>query len=288
MKKQVIADSGSTKTDWVLIIDNQAVARVNTQGLNPYYTTQEDLVSIVQFEVLVLFEPFLRDSSLDELHFYGAGCSVDREVEFMRQSLRIAFPVKEVYVYHDMLGAARALCQEHHGVACILGTGSNSCYYNGKEITVSRPAPGYILGDEGGGAFLGKQFIRDYVYGNFSDELKEYVTTELSLSIPDIYENIYKRQMPNRYLASFAVFIRQELEGDFFTYFHSLVEHSFQSFFDCHILRYENAHNVPIHAVGSIAYYFNDILENVAAKNGCKLGKVIKTPMEGLIEYHGS
>jgi N-acetylglucosamine kinase-like BadF-type ATPase len=286
MKYQVLADSGSTKTDWVLLHGDQELATVNTQGLNPYYTTQEEIIQVVQFEVLNVFAPFLDGNQVDVVHFYGAGCSVIQQVESVKQSLLVAFPVKEVNVYHDMLGAARAVCQQSEGLVCILGTGSNSCFYDGQKIAMSRPAPGFILGDEGGGTYLGKTLLRDYIYGNMSDDLKCYIERELSLSVPDIYENIYKRQLPNRYLASFAVFIKQELTADYASYFYPMVEQSFQSFFDCHVLRYDNAHATPLHAIGSIAYYFHDILERVASNNGCNLGKIIKTPMEGLIEYH--
>jgi glucosamine kinase len=286
MKYKVIADSGSTKTDWVLLQDGQAVADVTTQGLNPYYTGQDEIISVVQFEVMPAFNSFLNNAVLDEVHFYGSGCSVEQQIALVRQALLVVFSVKEVFVYHDMLGAARALCQQDQGLVCILGTGSNSCFYDGQQITASRPAPGYVLGDEGGGSYLGKQLIRDFIYGNMPQELKSYLAEELSLTIPDIYENVYKRQLPNRYLASFAVFIGQELNGKFESYFYPLVEQSFQSFFDCHVLRYEQAHVVPINAIGSIAFYFQEMLQVVASNNGCSLGKIVKTPMEGLIHYH--
>jgi N-acetylglucosamine kinase-like BadF-type ATPase len=286
MRYIVIADSGSTKTDWVLLQDNKVVHHMNTQGLNPYYITQEDLIGVVQFEVYEHFKAHLKDDNIAEVHFYGAGCSVQQQIDFMQQALSLVLPAMEVFVYHDMLGAARALCQQEEGIACILGTGSNSCYYDGKKIITSRPAPGFILGDEGGGAYLGKQFIRDYVYGNFPDKLKEYAQKELSLNLPDIYDNVYKRQMPNRYLASFAVFIHQELSGEFSSYFYPLVEQAFQAFFDCHVLRYPRVQGMPINAIGSVAFSFSEILEKVAINNGCIVKKVIKTPMDGLIEFH--
>jgi len=286
MSYRIIADSGSTKTDWVLIKNELIVVELTTQGLNPYTNSFEDMVLVLQQDVMPILQEKLKDAEIDALFFYGSGCGNSEMQEVVANALKMVIPCQKIEVHHDMLGSARALCGKEAGIACILGTGSNSCLYDGKEIVESRPAPGYVLGDNGGGAHIGKQLLMDFINDEMPPGLKTLMQQELSITIENIYENVYKRKMPNRYLASFTVFIKQELSGVYSEYLTQLVENSFQTYFEKHILKYTSTTTKVIHSVGSVGYYFKDNLENVAQKNGYSLGKVIKSPMVGLVEYH--
>lgn len=286
MSFRIIADSGSTKTDWVLIHNELIVVEITTQGLNPYTNSFEDMVLVLQDDVMPKIKESIKDEEIEALFFYGSGCSSPDMNEIVANALNMVIPSLHTEVHHDMLGSARALCGDKTGIACILGTGSNSCFFNGTDIVESRPAPGYVLGDNGGGAHIGKQLLMDFINDEMPAGLKTLMQQELSLNIERIYENVYKRKMPNRYLASFTVFIKQELMGAYSDYLTQLVEHSFQTYFDKHILKYTATSIKEIHSVGSVGYFFKDNLERVAHKNGFTLGKVIKSPIVGLVDYH--
>jgi N-acetylglucosamine kinase-like BadF-type ATPase len=286
MSYQIIADSGSTKTDWVLVHNDLIVVELTTQGLNPYSNSFDDVVLVIQQDVYPLIKDKLKEAEIQSIYFYGSGCGNRDMQTLISDALKMVIPCSNIEVYHDMLGSARALCGREEGIACILGTGSNSCLYNGTEIVDSKPAPGYVLGDNGGGAHMGKQLLMDFINDEMPNGLKRVIETELSITIENIYENVYKRKLPNRYLASFMVFIKHELNGVYSEYLTQLVENSFQTFFDKHILKYTLTSTKEIHSVGSVGFYFRENLHNVATKNGYTLGKVIKSPIVGLIEYH--
>lgn len=278
---KLIADSGSTKTDWRLIGDDKPVISANTIGLNPYHNTTEDIQQALITELL----PDLNcdPGEVSEIHFYGAGCSSKDKNRIVELALEAVFPKADLFVDHDLLGAARALCGNSPGIVAILGTGSNSCYYDGETILENSPALGYVLGDEGSGSYIGKQFIRNYLYNEIPLGLRAKFEEEYTITKDQVLHQIYKEALPNRYLASFTKWVGENLAED---YCKDLVERSFNDFFKHHITKYEQHQSVPMNVLGSVGISFKANLEEVGAKHQVKIGKVIKTPIEELVEYH--
>ena len=279
----LIADSGSTKTDWcVLSTSDSVLSTFSTQGLNPYHQSPE-LISATLGEVRARVEacrPY--DSGDLRVFFYGSGVRPEQEVPMatlIRQSLPEAVSVE---AHSDMLGAARALCGRKSGIASILGTGANSCLYDGGQIVQNTPALGYIIGDEGSGAVLGKRFIHDLYSGRLSDELKADFETETGLSLPVIIDRVYRKPLANRFLGSFSEYIHNHV---YMPAVRSLVIDNFCAFFSCHIAPY-NRRQLPVSCVGSVAWYFKDELREAARIEGFKLGTILQSPMQGLVKYH--
>lgn len=280
---KVIADSGSTKTDWsVLSTSGSVLSTFTTQGLNPYHQSS-DLIAATLGEVSARVEacrPY--DSGELSVYFYGSGVRPEQEAPMMAL-IRKALPEAVcVEAHSDMLGAARALCGRKSGIASILGTGANSCLYDGEQIVRNTPALGYILGDEGSGAVLGKHFLHDLYIGRLSDELKADFETETGLSLAVIIDRVYRQPLANRFLGSLADFIHSQVH---IPAVRSLVVDNFRAFFTCHIAPYGNR-KVPVSCVGSIAWYFKDELKEAARLEGFRLGTVLQSPMQGLIKYH--
>lgn len=288
MTYQIIADSGSTKTDWVLVKENKVLKEISTQGLNPYQLSFNELVSILQEDVWPVFQTEVLHLTQLSIFFYGAGCGSEEKQKVVKEALELVIPAQTIEVFDDMLGAARALCGKNIGIACILGTGSNSCCYDGNRIVDNRPAPGYVLGDEGGGAHLGKLLLIDFINDEMPAGLKEMMKLEFSLSNEIIYENVYKRNFPNRYLASFAVFIKQEINGEFGSYLEQLVLNNFQIFFNKHIKKYDKKWGATLHTIGSVGYHFEKEFLEIAQQNGYRVGTKLKSPIKGLVLYHSS
>ena len=188
-----------------------------------------------------------------------------------------------VHVDHDLAGAAKALCGNEKGIACILGTGSNSCYYNGTRIKKNSPGLGFILGDEGSGAYLGKKVIQHFLYNTFDDDLRARFDAKFETNDVDILESIYKKPLPNRYLASFAIFLAEN-RGHYMI--ENIIEDGLNDFFYTHIIRYRESTLLPIHFTGGIAYGFKDVVQQLCIGYGLQLGNILRTPMEGLIKYH--
>lgn len=273
----LLADSGSTKTDWAVIKDSKQTFLFQTEGLNPYLQDYEDIFSILQKYVL----PNITMMKIDSVYFYGAGCTPEKSV-IIETAIRKLFKYDiKISVKSDLLGAAIALLGNNSGVACILGTGSNSCVYDGKSIIDHISPLGYILGDEGSGSYIGKRFLADcmkrevpkLIYTNF---LSEYNLTE-----EKIIESVYKGRFPNRFLASIVPFISKNKENK---YIHNLLTDCFTEFFKRNILHYENINDVNI--VGSIAFYFQKEIKETASLYNIKINRIIKTPIEGLINYY--
>lgn len=280
---KLIADSGSTKTDWcVLSTSNSVLSTFTTQGLNPYHQSSE-LIAATLGEVSARVEscrPY--DSGVLQVFFYGSGVRPEQEAP-MAALIRQALPEAEVVETHsDMLGAARALCGRKSGIASVLGTGANSCLYNGEQIIQNTPALGYIIGDEGSGAVLGKRFLHDLYCGRLSPELKAAFETETGLSLPQIIDRVYRQPMANRFLGSFSEFIHGYVH---LSAVRSLVVDNFRAFFSYHITPY-NRRELPVSCVGSVAWYFKDELSEAARHEGFKLGSVLQSPMPGLVKYH--
>ena len=274
----LIADSGSTKTIWKCTDGAGKVQTVNTAGINPYYNNPDEIVKEISNA-----RTQLPSAHLEEIYFYGAGCSTDNQKEIVSQALASQFGAEVISVKTDLLGAARALFQKESGIVCILGTGSGSCIYNGETIVRSIPSLGFILGDEGSGASLGKQFVRDFLREDMPESLLKIIDEEIGLNKEEVLQHVNQDAMPSKYLAGFSKYIHEYLDHK---YMHDLVSHSFEEFVKEYVIRYEGYRGYKISFIGSIAVNYNIILKEVLDKYQLGLGKIENNPIEGLIEYH--
>ena len=278
MSIKLIADSGSTKTDWCLINGKKKI-RAKTQGLSPFFLSSLQIQEIVKKELM----PKLKKNSPDEIYFYGTGCSNIENINIIKDALKKIFPKARIKVDHDLIGAAKALCGNEKGIACILGTGSNSCYFNGKKIIKNSPGLGYVLGDEGSGTYLGKKVLQYYLYNTFEPDLMERFNAKYNTTVSEILDAVYKQPLPNRYLAGYVSFL-VENRGHFMI--ENIIEDGLNDFFFNHICKYRESWSLPINFVGSVAFGFKDVLKSLCDSYELELGKVYKDPMEGLIKYH--
>ncbi len=278
MKSILIADSGSTKTEWCLLSEGKK-KKVTTQGLSPYFLNESQISEILKKELM----PKLKQAVPDEIFFYGTGCSNPANANIVKNAIRQHFKKTTIKIEHDLMGAAKALCGNEKGVACILGTGSNSCFYNGKKIVKNSPGLGYVLGDEGSGAYMGKKVIQYYLYNTFDEDLMERFKAKFNTNAVEILEAVYKKPLPNRYLASFAIFLAEN-RGHFMI--ENIIEDGLNDFFFNHVYKYRESWTMPIHFIGSIAFGFKDVLKDLCNSYELQLGRVLKNPMEGLIKYH--
>lgn len=280
---KLIVDSGSTKTDWCFAESSDVYVLVHTDGINPVVQSYDEILSVVQEQMLPRAKQQSLDlASLEEVYFYGAGCTPEL-LSVVENALRVTVGEKpSVYVDSDLLAAARALCGTDSGIACILGTGSNSCYYDGEEIKEHTPALGYILGDEGSGAVLGRNFINGILKGTLSQNLRDEFLEEYQTSQADIIDKVYHSATPNRFLASLSKFILSHIDDDCLE---TLVVRNFENFIISNIRNYSEAKPV-INAVGSVAFLYRKQLEQAAMSQGYELGKILKSPLEGLLDYH--
>ncbi len=278
----LIADSGSTKTDWVLIDKNSILSNVKTIGFNPYFQTKEQISK----ELLQNLKPILNEhiSKIAHIYYYGAGCSTDVNCKIVLDGIYSALELKNIDIHHDLLAAARALCGVEPGIACILGTGSNSCLYDGKKVIENVPSVGYLFGDDGSGANIGKTFIQAYFDNSLSEKLK-VAFEKAGYHREEILDNVYKKGMPSRYLAGVSRFVADNIKDPSVR---KLVKNCFKSFFTKQISKYSNSREYKVHSVGSIGFCYKDILAEVVNEEGYKLGKVIQSPIDGLVEYHQS
>jgi glucosamine kinase len=277
----LIADSGSTKTDWTLVDAVNKTSQYKTAGFNPYFQSTEDILKELRANLL----PHLGIdiASPISIFFYGAGCSSEAKCKIVQDALIQAFPGSKVDVEHDLLAAARALCGKEEGVASILGTGSNSCYYDGREIKEHVFSLGYILGDEGSGAYLGKKLLQHYLYGELPAELHENFVAKYRETREEMLDNIYKKPLPSRYLASYSRFLLENISHPFVK---RVVSEGFEDFFNRHICKYTKYREIPFHCVGSVGFRYKDILTQVAESKGISVGKIIETPIQALTSYH--
>ncbi|MEY8686382.1 ATPase [Bacteroides sp. AN502(2024)] len=274
----LIADSGSTKTDWCVVENGVLLQQIFTKGTNPFFQSEEEISNEIETVLL----PQLRAQELDAVYFYGAGCVPDK-ISMVHRAITKHLKVKgDVEVSTDMLAAARGLCGHRPGIACIMGTGSNSCYYNGKEIVANVSPLGFILGDEGSGACLGKLLVGDILKNQMTPELKEKFLSQFNLTPGEIIDRVYRQPFPNRFLASLSPFLAQNLNEPCV---HTLVLSSFKAFLKRNVMQYDYRHN-KVHFIGSVAFYYKDILLKAAQEMGIQPGTITKSPMEGLIKYH--
>ena len=295
----LIADSGSTKTDWTLLLSsseentNKVIATFKTQGITPIHQTAADIRQILGQELMSQLSTFPRahlvsmgvlDTSLVQhasVCFYGSGCT-PAHVPMMKQVLNEVLSPKDVEVHSDLMAAARALCGHDAGIACILGTGANSCLYDGEQIVQNTPALGYILGDEGSGSVLGRLFLNVIFKNPKMANLRDKFLEETKQTQADIIKKVYNEPMANRYLASTSTFIIEHLDNPTLR---QLVIDNFRQFFRSNIDPY-NRKDLPVHFVGSMAFHYRSQLEEAAKLEGYTIGQTLQSPMEGLIKYH--
>ena len=275
----LVADSGSTKCDWILIDDQNIHHKTHSMGFNPFFH-DGDLV----FKKLMendLFQTFR--NKIDAVYFYGAGCSSKERNIIIEVGLRRVFEHESfILVDHDLKGAALATSKGDKGITCIIGTGSNSCYFDGEEVHEEVPALGYVLGDEASGAYFGKILLSDWLYHRMPDDLANAFETEYNLTKEGIFEATYILPDANVYLASFMHFFSKNAEHP---YLKDILFKGLDRFVEIHVLCYDNYREVPVHFVGSVAYYFKDIFEEVAKKHSFTVGKIEKRPVEPLADY---
>lgn len=296
---KLIADSGSTKTDWTLLHDSSVhsddvfVAKFKTQGVTPIHQSPEEIRQILAQELLPQLSTFSRAQLVNskilespllsniQVFFYGSGCT-PAHIPMMKQMLTEVFSPQTVEVYSDLMAAARALCGHEEGIACILGTGANSCLFDGEKIIQNTPALGYILGDEGSGSVLGRLFMNAIFKDTRFTALRDTYLEENKLTMPLIINKVYREPLANRFLASTASFIHEHLD---FSPLRELVIGNFRTFFQHNLVQYQRR-DLPVHAVGSIAFHFQEELKEAAAQEGFEIGTILSAPMEGLIRYY--
>ena len=270
----LIADSGSTKTDWAVIDDKgNETKRIRTDGMNPFHLSTDELKGIIEREL----KPNLPSEKLYAVSFFGTGCTPD-QIPAMELLLKESLPCNNVLVGSDLLGAARALCHNHAGIACILGTGANSCLYDGERIIANTPPLGYILGDEGSGAVLGKLFFNALFKGFLSDGIRKLYLKETHQTYADIIRHVYREPLANRYLATVAKFIAVHKAA--YPELNTLVMDNFHDFIHRNIDRYGRK-DLPLNFVGSIAWHFRQELKTVVEECGYSLGRIIQSPLDG-------
>ncbi|TAE03236.1 MAG: N-acetylglucosamine kinase [Bacteroidetes bacterium] len=278
----IIADGGSTKTDWRFIDKNQKISQAQSRGFNPFYQKNAEIIEILRTELLSQIPD---NQTVGKLYYYGTGCSTDENQQIVKQAISevLKLEKKNIFIEHDLLGAARALCGKEQGIACILGTGSNSCVYDGEKITQNLPNLGYILGDEGSGGHLGKQLLQDFFNEIMPERLRQFFQKRFNINRDQVVENLYKKPFSNRYLASFSKFAFDHL-SDF--YCANLVYQSLDLFFQRNICRYPTHKEIPVHFTGSVAFYFSNILRQVASDRGICVKNILESPIAGLTLYH--
>lgn len=274
----IIADSGSTKTEWRVINKGEAGKSYISSGLNPYLLSGDDIYRLLQEEMADI-----SNLPVSRVYFYGTGCNNEEKEGIIRNALMRFISPDEVFVESDLLGAARSLCMNERGIACIIGTGSNSCYYDGIKIVSNVSPLGYILGDEGGGAVIGRNLLS----GVLKKQLPGYVIDNFYKVYPltraEILENVYSRPFPNRFLGQFSKFVSDNIHVP---ELQAIIVSGFDDFIKRNILQYPEAKELPIHFTGSIAYYFRPFLEDLIRKHRLHMGKITLKPMDDLVYYH--
>jgi len=275
----LVADSGSSKTDWLLKISADEVKQFRTAGLNPYFLTEKEIAKILQEQAA---EMVAYAADIDEIYFFGAGCSSPDRHEIVSNAISQSFPKSYISVDSDLLGSAYATCGYEKGFCCVLGTGSNISFFDGEEIHAGRHGLGFVLGDEGSGTWFGKALITDFLYGNMPADIHAKFDTEFHLDKEIVIKNVYQTSNPNSYLASFSKFLSKIRDS---VYAQTLLHAGLLEFVNTNIKSYPNHHRYKCHFVGSIAYIFTDELKAVCDENGIHIGKIIRQPIHDLMEF---
>jgi glucosamine kinase len=276
----LIADSGSTKAAWRLVDDTKKIHHFLTEGLNPYFKSHGEIIEEIKTNLIPQFPAGI---NVTRIYFYGAGCSVPEKCDLVQDALLECFPNALITVEHDILAAARAACGNAEGIVCILGTGSNSCLYDGKKIVYKIGGLGYILGDEGSGAHLGKNLLEAYLNKELPEDIDKVFQNTFRLTREEIDKRVYEKPLVSRFLASFSRFIGDHKQHPFFV---KMIEYCLDLFLEKHVCRYPNYNSKPVHFVGSVAYYYSDALKRVALARGIIVGKILPYPVEELTLYH--
>ncbi len=275
---KLIADSGSTKTSWCLSAEDGFTEYFSTGGMNPFFRSTEDIANELREKLVPKI-----DAAIDRIYFYGAGVINQEKGNIVKRALQEMFPGAGIEVESDLLAAARSTLGKERGIACILGTGSNSCLYNGNEIIEHVPPLGFILGDEGSGAVIGRKLLADFLKGVMPEQISNQFKDRFKNTYAGFMEGVYKKDKPNWFLAQFVPFISENIsEG----YCSNLVETSFEEFIKRNIFRYSGFQQLPICFVGSVAFHFQEQLKNVLHKNQLHIKTVVKEPLKGLTNYH--
>lgn len=275
----LIADSGSTKTDWCLLRKNKKPVHFLTQGINPFLQSPESIAAMLQEEIPADKLPALPDA----IYYYGAGAASKAKQVLMQGILKQHFGIKKIEVQSDMMAAAHALCGDNKGIVCILGTGSSSCYYDGEKIKERQPSLGYIAGDEGSGNHMGKRVLQYYTYGTFDTQLMMDFEMRFGDDITEIVNKLYHQPYPNRYLASFVALLKEN-RGHYMV--ENIIEDCLNDFFQTTILKYRQSWKKPLYFSGSIAYMFSDVIQSLCEQYELEPGLVVQSPMDGLLTYY--
>lgn len=275
----LIADSGATKTEWC-IISASGNKRIKTQGISPYFLNSQQVAELIRSELLSAVGEQL---NISDIYYYGTGCTAPQTSKVIADALGKVFPQAKINVSYDLFAAAHALCGSNPGIACILGTGSSSGYYDGKAIKKDIAGIGYVLGDEGSGAYLGKLFAAQYLYNKIEAELKFSFEKQLDVNPDRLLYKIYSEPFANRFFASFSYFLSDNREHPQVSV---ILEKGIRDFFDIHLCEYEQRHDVPIHFTGSISVTYSDIIRQLCTENNFTCGNIIKEPMDSLIDYY--
>ena len=275
----LIADGGSTKTDWRLLKDGREYKQVQTQGFNPYLVGSDAIEDILWKEL----QPYIDNEAVSHVYYYGAGCSTPVKNMIVEAAFEKVFVNARINISHDLLGAAHALCADSEGIVAILGTGSNSCYYDGREIKDGIFSLGYFFGDEGSGAYLGKQLLTAYLHKELPADIEERLKEEYPSSLESILDAVYSKPAPSRFLASFSRFININREHP---YINNLLTEAFKAFYKYQVCCYPKHKEIPVHFVGSVAYHYQDFLTQIGSQLGIRTGRFIQAPIDGLVEYH--
>lgn len=274
----IIADSGGSKIDWRLLLKNGEVKQAHTAGFNPYYQPLGHLQAVIRDSLVPL-----TTEAVNKIFYYGTGVSSEKNQNLIQSAFAEHYPAAQIEIGWDLLAAARALCGHERGIACILGTGSNSCLYDGEQIIDNVANLGWILADEGSGTHLGKQIIFDYFRGNMPEKLAAQFKARFPWSREEVLEKVYQQEKPGAFLASFAKFIFQHLKEP---YCYQLVYNSFDEFYTNNVMKYSNYQQTKVHFTGSIAFYFSDVLRQVANDKGITVKNILEGPIAGLTLYH--
>lgn len=272
---RLIIEAGSTKMEWILLDGNKVKDRFQTEGFNPNYAD----IQILAEKCHAAFLP----NEIQSVHYYGTGCGNEQNCQLINKVFRDRFPKAEIHVTHDLMAACHAVLGHEKGIACILGTGSNSCVYDGENIVEKAVSLGYLVGDEGSGMHIGKTVVKAYFYGFMPEDLRQKFAETYRLALPDFVQTLYHNPQPSKYLASFAKFAGENQTHPFFC---DIVRSCFQDFIEIFVRCYEDCYKLKISFVGSVAYHFQDILRKTLSEFHLTMGEVLKAPAEGLIRHY--
>jgi len=276
----IIADGGSTKTNWCLVTEEGKKVYFNTEGYNPYFSSTEYIIQSLNESL----PTDLEKDAITEVNYYGAGCSTDEMRNIVKVAMEAVFTKSKVYIGHDLLAAARALLGNTEGFAAILGTGTNTCLYDGKDVVMNIDSGAYILGDEGSGCYIGKKLLTDYLRGYMPEPVRNLFWETYKLTPDDVNEQVYTQPRANRFCASFSKFVYDN--NVHIEYSRNLVRTSFEDFFRNLVTHYPNYQKYSFNCIGSVGYNFRNVLEELVVENGMVVGNIIRSPIDNLVKYH--